>query len=188
MPSPTLAGRLLVATPALDDPNFHRTIVLLLAHSPAGALGLVLNRPSHGDVEEFVPGWGPVASTPARVFFGGPVGLSSVIGLGRAATPGPVDDDAPFTPVLGSVGTLDLHRTPDEVGVVLDGVRLFAGSAGWGAGQLEDEIELGSWFVVDAEDDDAFTDAPDDLWRAVLRRQPGRMAWYANAEGDPRFN
>ncbi|HVX16545.1 MAG TPA: YqgE/AlgH family protein [Acidimicrobiales bacterium] len=188
MPNPTLTGRLLVATPALEDPNFHRTIVLLLAHSPAGALGLVLNRPSHGDVEEFVPAWGQVASTPARMFFGGPVGMSSVIGLGRSATPVPPDDDGPFTPLLGSVGTLDLHRAPEEIGVALDGVRLFAGSAGWGAGQLEDEIEFGSWFVVDAEEGDVFTDEPGDLWRTVLRRQPGPMAWYANAEGDPRFN
>ncbi len=187
LPAEPRAGRLLVATPGLLDPNFYRAVVFLLAHTSAGALGLVLNRPSDHEVESLLPGWGDAASEPARVFLGGPVSLDSVIGLGRtqqAAVPA----DASFTPIIDSVGTIDLHRDVGGLGVPVDAVRLFAGSAGWGSGQLEAEIAEGAWFVVDAEPADIFTSEPERLWRNVLRRQPGTLAWYANAEGDIRFN
>jgi putative transcriptional regulator len=187
MSMPRLAGRLLVATPSLEDPNFDRTVVLLLAHTPAGALGVVLNRPSQGDVDEFVPHWSEVAAPPNRMFLGGPVSLDSVIGLARTDAE-VLDLAGPFTPIFGSVGTVDLHRAPDEMGVPLAAVRLFAGSAGWSSVQLENEIAEGSWFVVDAEPTDVFTADPAELWRVVLRRQSGTLAWYANAGADPRFN
>lgn len=186
MALPDLSAKLLVATPALVDPNFDHAVIFILAHGIAGALGLVINRPSEGTVEEFVPGWGLVAAPPAQVFMGGPVGLDSVVGLGWAE--GGAANENLFTSVLGPVGTVDLHRSPDDVGVSLRHVRLFAGSAGWAPRQLENEIAEGSWFVVDAEPEDVFTPDPAGLWQAVLRRQPGKLAWFAHATADPRFN
>lgn len=188
MPLPRLAGRLLVATPSLDDPNFHRTVVLVLAHTPAGALGIVLNRPSERDVGELVPGWDGLAASPGKMFLGGPVNLDSVIGLGRSAPDGDGGATSAFTEILPGVTTIDLHLDASTVGVSLQAVRLFAGSAGWDSTQLENEIAEGAWFVVDAEPDDVFTPDPGDLWRLVLRRQPGKLAWYANAVGDTRMN
>jgi putative transcriptional regulator len=181
-----LTAKLLVATPMLDDPNFHRTVLFLVAHGEMGALGLVLNRPSEGEVDEILPEWGAVAAPPAFVFVGGPVSLDSVIGLGWMDSE--PDADGPFTSVLGPVGTVDLHRPPTDAGGDLRAARLFAGSAGWAPDQLENEIAEGSWFVVGAQPEDVFTPEPDDLWRAVLRRQPGKLAWYANAVGDTRLN
>ena len=80
----------------------------------------------------------------------------------------------------GRVGLIDLSQDPDEVGGHLDEVRLFSGYAGWDQGQLEGEIDAGGWFVVDAEPEDALSPDPDGLWRRVLKRQPGRLALYAN--------
>ena len=182
---PTYAGRLLVATPELRDPNFSHTVVLLLGHNDEGALGVVLNRPSDTPVGEVLPGWAAVVAQPDVVFFGGPVAFDSVVGLGR------YDDEEQggpsFRPIVGSVGTVDLNLPPDAATPPHE-VRLFAGSAGWGGGQLEEEIAEGSWFVVDALEDDTAAEAPEDLWAAVLRRQPGRLSWFANAAGDPGLN
>ena len=79
----SLRGKLLVATPDLEDPNFFRTVVLVLEHNLEGALGVVLNRPSAADVSELLPDWAVVAADPPVVFLGGPVQPESAIGLGR---------------------------------------------------------------------------------------------------------
>jgi putative transcriptional regulator len=92
-----------------------------------------------------------------------------------------------FAPLFAGLGTVDVAQDPDDVGDV-ELVRIFAGYAGWGAGQLEDEIEEGAWIVVDADPGDALSDQPDDLWRRVLRRQGGMIAWLANCPPDPSLN
>jgi putative transcriptional regulator len=183
----SLTGRLLVASPELLDPNFFRTVVFLLAHGEEGALGVVLNRPSEASVDDLLPAWGPVVSPPRLVFLGGPVGLDTVIGVARSSQP---ESSAlrPFDALLGGLTTVDLHQDPAEIDEDIDGARLFAGSAGWGPGQLEGELGESAWFVVDAEAGDLLTDDPDELWSRVLRRQRGRLAWFANAAGDPTMN
>ncbi|HET9443328.1 MAG TPA: YqgE/AlgH family protein, partial [Acidimicrobiales bacterium] len=180
------AGKLLVATPTLEDPNFHRSVVLLLAAGAEGAIGVVLNRTNDVPVEVLLPGWERLAAEPRSVFVGGPVARSSVICLGRlgddaaeAAEAGGEPDG--FQPVAGLLGTVDLNRDPESLGAGVVAVRLFSGYSGWGAGQLRGEIESGSWLVLDLRESDAFTDDPDGLWRRVLRRQGGRLAIYANA-------
>lgn len=167
-PPPT-RGRLLVAGPPLEDPNFRRTVVFMIEHNDEGALGVVLNRPSLIDVVDALPQWVDLAAAPPTVFIGGPVEQGSVLGLGRL-----VDDAAPhgLTPVQAGIGVLDLEADPVRLLGDVDGVRLFTGYAGWGAGQLEGELAMGGWFVVDAEPTDVTTTAPEDLWRAVLARQP----------------
>jgi putative transcriptional regulator len=176
------AGRLLVANPRLPDPNFDRTVVLLLAHGEEGALGLVLNRPSRMDVAEPLPQWGHLAAEPAVLFLGGPVQHQAVICLARNLPGGGADG---WKEVAPGVATLDLEQDPETVAGQVRQVRLFAGYAGWGAGQLEGEIDSGAWWVVDAEPEDAFTVEPADLWSRVLRRQPFPLAFVSWYPDDP---
>jgi putative transcriptional regulator len=183
MGADVLTGRLLVAAPALRDPNFDRTVVLLLDHNDEGAVGLVLNRPSATAVDDALPQWGDRATEPSVVFVGGPVSPTSAICLAGATVPA---RDG-WQPLFGSLGTLDLARDPDEVADI-DWLRVFAGYAGWGAGQLEGEIAEGAWFVVDVQPGDAVCVQPGTLWRDVLRRQPGALAAVANFPADLAVN
>ena len=184
MTGESLKGRLLVATPGLSDPNFSRTVVLLIEHGDEGALGVVLNRPSELEVSEPLPAWADMAAQPPVVFVGGPVSPSSAICLGRVAV---VEGDD-WEPVVGPLGAVDLNLEPEEVTPRPELVRVFAGYAGWGPRQLEAEILSGGWFVVDAEPDDVLSPEPGDLWSGVLRRQPGRLAMFANYPDDPSTN
>lgn len=180
----TFGGRLLVATPQLTDPNFSRTVVLIVEHDDDGAFGVVVNRPTDTRVADALGPWSDVASAPAVMFRGGPVGLDRAIGLGMrgSATPGPG-----WAPLFGGLGCIDLGADPCPP--PFQRLRVFVGSSGWGSGQLEREIEEGSWFVVDAEPEaDVFSADPNRLWAAVLRRQPGRIAWFANAPYDVSAN
>jgi putative transcriptional regulator len=184
LPLPT-AGSLLVALPTLEDPNFHRTVILMLAFGASeGAIGVVLNRPNEVPVFELLPGWEELAAPPGSVFVGGPVSREQVICL-AAMRPevggGPVDGVAPIPGGPLGLATLDLHRQPSDMTPSVNAVRLFSGYAGWTSGQLEEELRSGSWLVLPATADDAFTDDPDGLWARVLRRQRGHVALYANA-------
>ena len=188
-----LKGRLLVATPNLGDPNFERTVVLLLEHGDEGALGVVLNRPSQLDVAEPLPEWARAAAHPPVVFIGGPVAPSAAVCLARLGRYGGAEG---WQPLLGAggmatdgvVGTLDLDSDPDEAIARVEEIRVFAGYAGWGPGQLESEIEEGGWFVVDAYPTDALSPAPEHLWSAVLRRQKSTLALFAAYPPDPTLN
>ena len=176
----SLRGHLVVATPGLVDPNFAHTVVFMLDHSDVGGLGIVINRPSATPVGVALPPWEPLATHPAMVFVGGPVQPEAVVALDRSAA-----SSSTLQPVIPGVGIVDLRAEPDTVGGEVDGVRLFAGYAGWGGGQLEDEIESGGWFVVTPEPDDVFADDPEALWVRVLSRQGG---WFSTISADPTLN
>ena len=180
----TLRGRLLVATPPLVDPNFDRSVVLMLEHGEEGALGVILNRPTDASLSAVLPDWESHASEPGVVFSGGPVAPEAVIALARGGT----DADDGWVAVLDDVGSVDVGRDPDELGFTVDALRVFVGYAGWGPGQLEDELEEHAWFVVPTLPSDPVSVRPDDLWRAVLRRQRGRVAMFANFPADPMAN
>jgi putative transcriptional regulator len=179
-----LRGRLLVATPPLADPNFDRSVVLMLEHGEDGALGIVLNRPSDTALTAVLPEWHEHATAPGMVFSGGPVAPEAVIALARGGS----DGTDGWVTVLGEVGTIDVGRDPAELGPQLDALRVFVGYAGWSPGQLEAEIEQDAWFVTPAEPSDPFSPRPDQLWREVLRRQRGRVAMFANYPEDPETN
>lgn len=180
-----LTGRLLVATPALDDPNFERVVILVLDHDEDGALGVVLNRASTVPVGETLDGWSELAAAPQVVFGGGPVEPTAVVALGRAAAAVPFDG---ATRIVERIRLVDLDSDPVLAAADLERVRLFAGYAGWAPEQLEDEIAQGAWYAVDSEPDDVFTDDPDGLWHAVLRRQPGELKLLATFPSDPTMN
>lgn len=181
----TTRGQLLVALPQLRDPNFERTVVLMLQHDDDAAVGVVLNRPTGLDLVGNLALWEKMAASPAEVFSGGPVGKGVAIGLARSDSTVEGDGWAPLFPGLG---TVELGRPPDELPVHVDSVRIFVGYAGWGPGQLEGELALGAWLVVDAHPDDAVTTDPANLWSAVLARQPGSTAWLARYPDDPSLN
>ena len=180
------AGMLLVATPALLDPNFVDTVVLLLDVDDDGALGVVLNRPSGVPVSEVLGGWGEVVVEPEVLFQGGPVSTQGALAVAMLRA----DDDVPvgFRAVDGRLGLVDLDTPLELLEGSLEGLRIFAGYAGWGAEQLAGEIEEGSWYVVPAQLPDVFRVDSRDLWRDVLRRQPGELAWHSTRPFDPDLN
>jgi putative transcriptional regulator len=178
----SLRGQLLIAAPALNDPNFRRTVVLIGEHGDEGAMGIVLNRPSATEVEEAVPPLADLAGVDGLVFVGGPVQPQAVVVLGDFVEP----DDA-GTLVLETVGFLQGDLDPAETGEVTR-ARVFAGYAGWGPGQLEAELDEGSWIVEPALPADVFTDRPDELWSDVLRRKGGEYSVIALMPEDPRLN
>jgi putative transcriptional regulator len=199
MTTTSWAGSLLIATPALEDPTFHRSVVLLLDHDEEGALGVVVNRPTEVDVGAVLPDWQAYAGAPGVVFHGGPVDLDSALALGavRSVVHGPSGLMVPETAgsdllgwrrVIGDLGLVDLDAPPELIVPALDSLRIFAGYAGWGSGQLEDEVTEGAWWVVPAEPRDAFAHAPEALWRSVLRRQPGDLALLSTYPEDPALN
>jgi len=180
------SGMLRVATTALQDPHFADTAVLMLDVSNDGALGVVLNRPSAIPVADVLEPWRDAVAEPEVLFRGGPVGLDGAIAVGRLRA----IDDPPvgWRPVAGLLGMIDLDTPTELVDGSLSALRVFAGYAGWGAHQLESEIEEGSWYVVAGESDDVFRGDSDGLWRDVMRRQPGMLAWHVNKPVDPDLN
>jgi putative transcriptional regulator len=181
-----LTGALLVASPTLDDPNFARTVILLLDHDAEGAVGMVLNRPTDIAAADALPQWAFAATAPAVVHVGGPVTPQAVVCLGRMKA-GTAHLPAGWRPLAGVVGALDLDEASELVDT-LDAVRFFAGYAGWGPGQLEREMAIGGWLVLPAERDDAFSTEPTKLWSSVLRRQGGELAMLHTMPADPRDN
>jgi putative transcriptional regulator len=171
----SLAGQLLLASPALLDPNFRRTVVLVGVHSGEGALGVVLNRPSDVTVEA-VDGGEPV-------YVGGPVQPSSVVVLAEF-----LDPALAGTLVVGRIGfpaaDADMHKLADATARA----RVYAGYAGWGEGQLDAEVDRGDWIAHDPVPDDVFTEVPDELWGSVLARKGGSYALMARMPLDPNMN
>lgn len=182
MPVQSLKGQLLIAGPALVDPNFRRTVVLVGEHSEDGALGLVLNRSSETTVDEAVPELTAIVDGLEQVHVGGPVQPSAIVVLADF-----VDPDRAGSLVLDSVGFLPSEVDPDDLGE-LRRARVFAGYAGWGPGQLDGELEEGSWIVEPALPEDVFTAEPESLWSEVLRRKGGPFGVLALMPLDPSLN
>jgi len=178
----SLKGQLLIAGPGLLDTNFWRAVVLVGEHSPDGALGVVLNRPSETSVDEAAPELAGLAGDMGDVHVGGPVQPSAVVVLADFVEP-----PDPNALVVESVGFLPAEVDPDELGE-LRRARVYVGYAGWGPGQLDDELAEGAWIVEAAVADDVFTEQPDDLWTTVLRRKGGPFGILATMPPDPSHN
>lgn len=194
--SEDLAGMLLLATPQLLDPNFIDSVVLLLDVADDGVLGVVLNRPTGLRVDDVLDSWADVVSEPDVLFHGGPVGVEGALAVALLRDPDevpvgfrPVGGDAgDGRPVAGRLGLMDLETPVELVEGSLAELRIFAGYAGWDAEQLDGEIAGGSWYVVPAEAADAFRVDTADMWRDVLRRQPGALAWHTTRPYNPDLN
>lgn len=188
MPENT-TGRLLVASPAIRDGVFDRSVVFMLHHDDVGALGVIINRPSQLEIDELLPRWADVTFDPAVVFEGGPVEPNGFIGVARSLGElGEVGSEI-ATPIgPGDLCTVDLDADPTIAAALVDRLRIFRGYAGWSPGQLDGELSRGGWFTVDAETTDLWSEQPDGLYERVLRRQEGDLRWFANVPEDPSLN
>ncbi len=177
---------LLVATPALQDPHFVDAVVLLLDVNTDGALGVVLNQPTQVLVADVLEPWRDVVAEPEVLFRGGPVGTDGALAVAQLRDP----DDTPvgWRPVAGLLGMVDLDTPSELVDGSVTAMRVFAGYAGWGAEQLEGEVEEGSWYVVSGQAGDVFRGDTSGLRRDVMRRQPGMLAWHMTRPVDPGLN
>jgi putative transcriptional regulator len=180
--SESLRGQLLIASPALIDPNFRRSVVLVVAHDEDGAVGLVLNRPTDTEVAEAVPELTELVEPEAVVSIGGPVQNEAVVVLAEWD-----DLDEAGAIVFGDVGLMGSEPDSALIAAATRRVRVFAGYAGWGGGQLEAELEEPSWIVENACEDDVFADHSD-LWARVLRRKGGAFRLVATMPEDPSLN
>jgi putative transcriptional regulator len=178
---PQLRGQLLIASPGLIDPNFRRTVVLVVAHDEDGAVGLVLNRPSDTSVAEAVPALAELVDATAVVSVGGPVQPEAVCVLAEWDEP-----DEAGQLVFGDIGLMAAEAELEEIGPATRRVRVFAGYAGWSAGQLEAELDEPSWIVETARMEDVFDTV--DVWSAALRRKGGEYTLIATMPEDPSLN
>jgi putative transcriptional regulator len=191
MEAQSLSGRLLAATPHLGDPNFRRTVVLIVEDDDEeGTLGVVLNRPTEIPLGQVLEAWTELATGPQVVFRGGPIAPNSALALAIAH-----GSDEPVgwrsldgSPLMSRIGLVDLGAPPELLAGGITSMRVFAGYAGWGAGQLRDEIEEGAWYVLAGEPADAFAAEPERLWQQVLRRAGGELALVATFPDDPIWN
>ncbi|MFV0451223.1 MAG: YqgE/AlgH family protein [Propioniciclava sp.] len=179
-------GTLLVAGVLLSDGVFDGTVVVVIDADESGALGVILNQFSEFDLADALPGWEPMASFPHRLHHGGPVSPEGAICL---AAPVDEQEDPPgWRRLFGQVGLLHLQTPLELVDGAFRGLRIFAGYAGWGQGQLEAEIARKYWHVVPATFGDVFDPDPETLWRRVLARQGGELGWLSTWTSTPELN
>lgn len=159
----SVQGRVLVAAPALCDPNFFRTVVYIVKHDEEGAFGVVLNRPSNMQLEEVIEeARGRRPDRCDAIYLGGPVegpllALHAQENLGE-----PCDDDIWLTSDDDHLMLLcDQPHVP---------ARFFSGYSGWGPGQLEEELSVGGWLVGPLVKDYLFG-TPDDIWEDAVKNQ-----------------
>jgi putative transcriptional regulator len=160
-------GTLLVADRKLQDPNFVKSVVLIVTYDEHGAVGLVLNRQSEIPVSQLLAGVKSARDRKDTAFTGGPVEPKSVLALLRA-NKGPEGAQRIAGDVWAILDadlldeTLATHVGPDKL-------RFYLGYAGWGPGQLEAEMDAGAWRVLHANSDTVFDAAPESLWDRVVR-------------------
>lgn len=151
-------GKLLIASPKLIDPNFHRTVILCFQSNPEGAAGLVLNRPTPVGVSEI---WENVSTKTCPltqpIYWGGPVEGPLMVLHSRLM----LAEISLLPCVLFSVDREHLVTIVEEA---KEPIRLFSGYSGWGPGQLDNEILEGSWLVADTHESFVFSD-PDTQWK-----------------------
>jgi putative transcriptional regulator len=177
-------GKLLIANAHLEDQNFKRSVILICEHSDDGTFGLALNRPlelSVNEVIEDLDDWN------APLYLGGPVQPNTIHVLHRLG-----DKIEGSTEIVDGVfwgGDYDeIRRLIELKAATADDFRFFLGYSGWGAGQLNDELQGGSWYLSQATEKAVFNDPHDKLWSRALRAKGGEFAIIANFPEDPRLN
>ena len=169
-------GVFLYAAPELTGPSFAESVVLLVRHAPEGSLGLIVNRPTRVPVREALPDLGELRALELPLYFGGPVQPDAVLALVRSAkrvgAATRVLPDVYLSRDLGPVKAA--AKRPEAV----SRLRVYAGYAGWSAGQLADELRKGAWIVAPADAGSIFTAEPSVVWPRVydlMRRIEARQ-------------
>lgn len=165
-------GKFLVASHDLRDPSFERTVVLLLEHGPEGTLGVIVNRPTERTLAELMPDVEGAGEREDAVYIGGPVLLDHMLMLVRSDSE-PEDSKPVMDGVYYSASRELLAKLVGEGG---DDFLVFAGHAGWAAGQLEWELKTGSWHVLTADSESVFDIDPSRMWDELIRRTTGLLA------------
>jgi putative transcriptional regulator len=176
----SLKGQLLIAAPVLLDPNFRRSVVLVIEHSEAGALGVVLNRPTELAVADAVPELAELDD--GCIFAGGPVQPQAVIALAEYA------GAPPEGAVCGPIAPVGIESDMDTLADRVTRIRVYAGYSGWGEGQLDGELREEAWFVEPALPGDVFCADADRLWNDVLERKGGPYRLLSRMPEDPGMN
>jgi len=176
-------GKLLVAMPKLNDPNFRQTVILLCEYSEDGALGVVLNRPTELAVSTLIDGFQGVTGG-ERVYAGGPVAKNGMLILCRSDLycDGHSVFDGVFVPK-----DLEKIKAPGALGDYGE-IRCYLGYAGWTSGQLETELEEGAWEILPSDSTLIFDVDPSILWSQMMRRLGNKWAFYATMPLDPSLN
>ncbi|WP_432793568.1 YqgE/AlgH family protein [Rhodococcus ruber] len=172
-------GTLLVSATDLVEPTFRRTVVYIIEHGDVGSLGVVLNRTSDTAVQAVLPQWTELSAAPKALYVGGPVRRDSALCLGTLRVGVSVDGVPGVRRIDGRVVMIDLDSDPAVIGPLVEGIRIFAGYAGWSAGQLDGELGNDDWMVISALPQDILGPPRVDLWARVLRRQPLPLALLA---------
>lgn len=179
-------GDLLVASVALSDGVFDQAVVLLLDHDEMGSLGVVLNRYSHIELADVLPQWSDEVTGQQRLFYGGPVSPNGAICLASLADP---DTEPPgWKRLFHDVGLLHLDTPVEIIRGAFRDLRIYAGYAGWEPGQLASELAAAAWHLIPARYDDIFGADPEPLWRLVLHREGGSLAYFATWTPTPDEN
>jgi putative transcriptional regulator len=182
---PPQAGKVLISDPFLPDANFNRTVILLLEHNEHGTFGLVLNHKLESALSDVLDDLPSGKSVP--LFKGGPVQLDTLhyIHLGPSILPGAKE----VITGLFWGGDFDMVKMQVSLGMAHSGnFRFFLGYSGWGDGQLDKEIEEGSWIVSSINPSDLFELDSQSLWKKCMLRLGGECALLANAPGNPHWN
>ncbi|HEY5594821.1 MAG TPA: YqgE/AlgH family protein [Nitrospiria bacterium] len=176
---------ILVATPALLDPNFRQTVVLLCEHGAGGAMGLVLNRPTAVPLSKIHPEAGRLYGREEPVYVGGPVQTHALMILYQgepAPNAHPVLEDSHLTGDLHLLETIDRFLGPERR------IRFYQGYAGWAPGQLEMELSAGGWKVVPGDSKMVFPSDPLRIWPRMIQTLGEEWTAYAEMPPDPRLN
>jgi len=165
-------GSFLIASRRLADPNFSRTVILLIAHEGTGSMGVVINRPTPVPLSAALPQVAELRGRPERVFAGGPVDVDRMLLLVRARER-PADARLVFgdTYVSGSMEVLREALADERPS---SRFRAYVGYAGWAPGQLDSELARGDWHVAPADAETVFERAPGEIWTEIVERVEGQ--------------
>ena len=166
-PSSVEKGVLLVASPSMNDPNFHQTVLLILEHGRGGTIGLVLNRTTNVLLSEVLPDFTVLKRTTYRLFAGGPVGQTQLVLLFRLTQLLPDTRQIVDRIYVGTPRVLERIMTQPKPS---EAFRAFAGFAGWAPGQLEHEMLEGAWGVLPSNAINIFDKDPAMLWPDSISR------------------
>ena len=158
------AGEFLIASRQLQGPTFRETVILMLDYAQDGAIGLIVNRPTEVPPLDVLPEIGPLADYQGNLYLGGPVEIDSLRALLRTDTP-------PANAVEVFDGVYLIGLTEDNIAELADSeanIRFYVGYSGWGPGQLDSELERGSWHVKPASREGVFADDPKRVWRQLV--------------------